>query len=131
VINYLVSFRTSANGGETWSDCDKSLALRIGLETAPAETPPSTPPAGEATPQSDPPADYSDPSPDPYSSSSEEEDSMAAEEEEAAPKKKAADSGGCAVSQTGTGAAGSSMLHLAGLVLGVGLVLRRRSSAKR
>jgi hypothetical protein len=71
--DYLVSFRTSANGGETWTDCDKSLALKIGLETAPPETPPSTPPSGEATPQSDPPADYSDPSPDPYSSSSSDE----------------------------------------------------------
>jgi hypothetical protein len=132
--DYLVSFRTSANGGETWTDCDKSLALKIGLETAPPETPPSTPPSGEATPQSDPPADYSDPSPDPYSSSSsDEEDALAAddEEEEAKPKKKASESGGCAVAQTGNGAAGSSMLHIAGVMLGLGLVMRRRPGAKR
>lgn len=130
--DYLVSLRTSANGGETWTDCDKSLALRIGLETAPPETPPTTPPAGEPTPQSEPPADYSDPSPDPSSSSSEEDNSLAAEEEEATTsKKKASDSGGCAVAQTGADAAGSSMLHLAGVMLGVGLILRRRSGAEK
>jgi hypothetical protein len=129
--DYLVSFRTSANGGETWTDCDKSLALRIGLETAPAETPPSTPPAGETAPQSQPPADYSDPSPDPYASSSEEESALGSEEEEAAPKKKASDSGGCAVAQTGSQSTGSSMLHIAGAMLGLGMILRRRSGAKK
>lgn len=130
--DYLVSFRTSANGGETWTDCDKSLPLKVGLESAPAETPPSTPPAGETTPQSQPPADYSDPSPDPSSSSSSEEESGAAsEEEETAPKKKASDSGGCAVSQTGSASTGSSMLHIAGAMLGLGMILRRRSGAKK
>jgi hypothetical protein len=127
--DYLVSFRASANGGETWTDCDKSLALKIGLETAPGETPPAQP--GPTAPQSDPPAtsnsDYSDPPAD--TSSSSEEDEAAAEE--LAPKKKKAESGGCAVSQSGTGAAGSSMLHLAGVMLGLGLVMRRRSGAKK
>lgn len=130
--DYLVSFRASANGGETWSDCGAPLALRIGLETAPAETPPSQPPAGETTPQSEPPAssnsDYSDPPAD--TSSSSEEDPLG-EEEDAPKKKKASESGGCAVSQTGTGAAGSSMLQLAGMMLGVGMILRRRSGAKK
>lgn len=128
--DYLVSFRASANGGETWSECGEPLALRVGLEASPPETPPSEPPAGEPTPQSEPPAtssgDYSDP---PADTSSSEEDPFA-EEEEAPKKKKASESGGCAVSQTGTGAAGSSMLQLAGMMLGVGMVLRRRAGAK-
>lgn len=129
--DYLVSFRASANGGETWSDCGAPLALRIGLEATPPETPEATPPAGEATPQSEPPAsstsDYSDP---PADTSSSEED-LLGEEDDAPKKKKASDSGGCAVSQTSTGAAGSSALHLAGVMLGVGMILRRRSGAKK
>lgn len=139
--DYIVAFRASANGGETWVQCDtdgiangfsedKTLALRVGLPEAPPET---APPAEETAPQdttpsTDPGEDYSDP----YTDSSEDDvlgPSEEGEDDDIAVKK-GADSGGCSASGTGTGGASSS-LAAAGLCLGLAFAARRRRSAAK
>jgi len=120
--DYIVSLRTSANGGETWTDCDKTIALKVGLDSAPSETPPST-----TTPQTDtpPPAGYSDPAPSGESSPAEsgEADPSLGGEDEPTPKKKASDNGGCSMSHTSSG---SSAISFAGMLFAFAAIARRR-----
>jgi hypothetical protein len=84
--DYLVVFRASANGGESWIQCDTDgiengfdAANGIALKVAPVETPPATPPT--TTPQDTPPTTddgYSDPPP--YTSETESDPSAGPEE---------------------------------------------------
>ncbi|MBS2016253.1 MAG: hypothetical protein JST00_25445 [Deltaproteobacteria bacterium] len=132
--DYVVGFRVSANGGETWTQCD-SDGLENGFQAEKLPTlkisdtsAPTTPPTGtETTPQGEPPtSDYQDaPSTGgteetSYPSGGEEEEPPA--EEETATKKKS-DSGGCTVSHSG---GASSSLPIGAALLGLAMIARRR-----
>ncbi len=135
--DYLVAFRASANGGESWIECDvdgiengfssdKTVALRVGL----ADAPPETPPSEETTPQDTSPSTdpgYSDPPSDSSSSSSGETLGSGDEgdEDDDVPAKKKASESGCSVGRAG-GAGGSSALGLAGTLLALAFGARRR-----
>jgi len=135
---YIVAFRASANGGESWVECDsdgiengyqaeKALPIVIGTAAAP---PAPTPPApGEATPQDTP---YQDPAPSEDTSAGDDysEDGTtgdATEDEPSTTKKKKAASGGCSVG-TGPQAPVSTGFGAAGALLGLALIARRRRS---
>ena len=137
---YIVAFRASANGGETWTSCDtdgldngfnaeKALALKVvdpnapvtPPTTTPQDTPPSNPsgndgsfsdpPSGEGDANSDPNGDGTDPA------------------EDAAPKKKAStDNEGCSMSST-SHSNGSSSLPLAAVLVGLVALSRRRRAS--
>lgn len=134
--DYLVAFRVSPNGGESWSMCDtdgldngfqieKAVALKIGDAPAPV-----TPPAGGETKPQDqqPPAGgYQDP---PAASTGSEEGSSSGgtegekdPTEDAPAAKKKTDNGGCSLAQ---GTSTSSSLPLLGAVLALAMVARRR-----
>ena len=127
--DYIVAFRASANGGETWTTCDtdgiangysadKSLPLSI---TAAPGTPP---PAGgtapsTATPPSDPPPQEGEPE----STSNGSTDPLP----DFTPAKKKDDSGsGGGCSMTSTSAPLSSALPIVGVLLGLVALGRRR-----
>lgn len=132
--DYVVGFRASANGGESWTQCDtdglengyqaeKLLSLKVSDTNAPA-TPPT---GGETTPQDQAPtSDYQDA---PSTGGTEEASYPGGEEEEAPAEeepvaKKKADEGGCSVSHGTTGT--SSALPIAGALLGLAMIARRR-----
>ena len=133
--DYVVAFRASANGGETWTTCDtdgiengysaeKSLTLSIA--EAPA-TPATPPPAGAATPSNDsPPSDPPAQEGEPESTSNGSSDPLP----DFTPTKKkdaSGSDGGCSMSSTR--APVSSSLPIVGVLLGlVALGRRRRQS---
>lgn len=138
---YIVGFRASANGGESWSLCgiegiekngavEKGLSLKVGNAPSTPTTPEgpgtSTP---KDTPQTPGSPDYSDP---PATSSSNDSDlpSSSSEgdptgEDEVTPaKKKKTDSGGCSAAPSSSST--TAGLPMIGLLLGVAAFLRRR-----
>lgn len=131
--DYVIGFRTSANGGETWTSCDsdglengyqaeKLPSIKISDTNAPA-----TPPTGGETKPQDQPAPYQDPPSTggteeaSYPTVGEEEEEAPAEEETVAKKK--ADEGGCSVSH---GSGTSSSLPIGAALLGLAMIARRR-----
>ncbi len=140
--DYIVSFRTSANGGESWTVCDvdgiassspKGLPLEVTTTPGQPSDPssPQTPPSGGTTPQDAPPGtDYSDPpapSADPTEGDgydpSAEEDPTEGSVVPGTKKKKAAEGGGCSAA---TGSPASSGLPALGVLLGLSAMMRRR-----
>lgn len=140
--DYVVAFRASANGGETWIECDTDgiengfdIANGISLKVAPVEpsTEPSSPsePPPSTSPQDAPPSadegnGYSDPPP--YTSDEEEYTGPDDDEEEEAvfgQGKKKSDSGGCSASGA---TPASSGLPLLGVLVGLAALTRRRKS---
>ncbi|MBX3192862.1 MAG: hypothetical protein KF819_38110 [Labilithrix sp.] len=138
---YIVAFRASANGGESWTSCDtdgiengfqidKALSLEVGSSTPtppsgePAPTPQDQPPGGQSddVPYSDPPASGDDASGD----LSGEDDPLG--DEDAPKSKKKSKDGGCSVSSTG--AHGTTALPLAGALFGLAALIRRRRQAR-
>jgi MYXO-CTERM domain-containing protein len=140
--DYVVAFRATANGGETWTSCDtdgiangysdeKALQLKVVDPNAPV-TPGTTPPKTEetpATPQSDIPP-YSDPgSTGGEATEGSPEEGSANPEEDVVPVKKAKDEdSGCSVS-TSSPSNRSSSMAIAGVLLGLAAIVRRRRSA--
>lgn len=130
--DYIVAFRASANGGETWTSCDtdgiangfsveKALALKIVDPNAPTTpTTPATPPS--TTPKDTPPASSSDGYSDPPAGEGSSEEETA---EEDAPKKKATDNQGCSMGAAAPWSTSSS-LPIAGVLLGLVALSRRR-----
>jgi hypothetical protein len=132
--DYVVAFRASANGGETWTTCDtdgiengysaeKSLSLSVSDGTTPPA--PGTPPPGNATPASEPPTQ--EPVAEGETISDGDENGNSDELPDFEPKKKgdkASDSGGC--SMTSAPAPLSSSLPIVGVLLGLVAVARRR-----
>lgn len=133
---YIVAFRASANGGESWTTCDtdgidngfdadKALTLKVVDPDAPATTPPSTPETPPSSPSSSE-GTYSDPPATDGEAESESDPEYASDpEEEATPKKEASDNQGCSVS-TSSPLGGSSSLPIAGVLLGLAAFARRR-----
>lgn len=137
--DYLVVFRASANGGESWVECDtdglangftldKALALKVG-DPSSANTPPPGNGSGSApstsSPQSDPPPPAESQSEDPSADSEPESptsDSKDPSNEKPAAKK--ASNGGC--SQTGGSPLGSSLPAFGALLATAALARRRR-----
>lgn len=140
--DYVVAFRASANGGETWTTCDtdgidngfnveKALPLRVlDANGAPSTDPPST------SPQDAPPSNPSGPGDDAYSdppSTGGDSESYPGDypddytdPDDDAPKKKAAsDNQGCSMS-TSSPLGTSSSLPIAGVLLGLAVLSRRR-----
>ncbi len=138
---YIVGFRASANGGESWSLCgiegiekngavEKGLSLKVGNAPSTPTTPEgpgtSTP---KDTPQTPGSPDYSDP---PATSSSNDSDLPSSSpegdptgEDEVTPaKKKKTDSGGCSAAPSSSST--TAGLPMIGLLLGVAALLRRR-----
>ena len=138
--DFVVAFRASANGGETWTSCDTdgiandfSVEKALTLKVADASTPttPTTPPT--TTPESTPPSTgegtYSDP-PASDGEATESDPSLSSEEEEAAPaKKEAADAQGCSMSSTPLRNVGGSSLPIVGVLLGLAAIARRRRAS--
>lgn len=136
--DYIVAFRASANGGESWTSCDTDgiengfqIEKGLALQVVDAASPPggANPPSG-TEPQSEPPGNqeppYSDPAPSSDDGMSTEpgEDGPFVEEDEPVAKKKS-DSGGCSMSSSG---GATSSLPLAGVLLGLATLARRRRS---
>jgi hypothetical protein len=140
--DYVVAFRASANGGESWTPCDtdgiangfsvdKALSLKVADPngpSAPGSTPPST------TPQDSPPAtsanegSYSDP---PASAGESSADGpVVTNPEDRAPKKKATDSQGCSMSSAPARDLGGSSLPVAGILFGLAALARRRRAIR-
>ena len=132
--DYLVAFRASGNGGETWTQCDvdggefsaeKAVPLKVGNGTPPAQP-------GETSPQETPAPPSGDTGDTGYSdSTSSEETSTPSEEappgEEETKKADSSDKSGCSVSTNANG--GLSALPVLGLLLGLAAVVRRRRRA--
>jgi hypothetical protein len=142
--DYVVAFRASANGGETWTTCDtdgaangfqasKALTLKI-VETAPTTpgttpttpTPGTTPTTPGTTPQDAPSSSasggtYADPPAESGSTSN------GAGETDPAPvaKKSAASAQGCSMGPA-TPLGRSSQLPVVGVLLGLAALVRRR-----
>jgi MYXO-CTERM domain-containing protein len=127
VGEYIVAFRASANGGETWTTCDtdgiengysadKTLSLSVAV--APAAPPSgSAPPTDNTAPSGDRAA--SDPPPVQGETVSDGEGDAGA-----APSTKKKSAGGCAVSTTPSALA--SAPPIVGVLLGLAAVARRR-----
>lgn len=140
--DYIVMFRASADGGETWSVCDtdglvasgagKALSLQVSETPGSTPSPTEPPPAGQPSPQDQKPGtDYSDPpAPSGDTSTGEGEDGYdplgddpeGSSAVKVAPKKKS-DAGGC--STTGSSPTSSGLPAL-GAALGLAALLRRR-----
>jgi MYXO-CTERM domain-containing protein len=143
--DYVVAFRASANGGETWTECDidgmangfdpaKALPLKVGVGgpvggTAPAATT-ALPDGGAAVAPAatTPSTDVSDPnaSSDPGPSDT-SDDSDAGTTAPAKKKKKA----GCATSPVGSGTGDAPAYAGFGAVLGLAALLRGRRRATK
>jgi MYXO-CTERM domain-containing protein len=149
--DYVVAFRASANGGETWTECDtdgigngfsqdKVLSVKIGAGgtgTTSPTTPTTLPDGGTAPPvtapptTTTPPADQSDPNASSDNSSGGDNsgtgDDADAGDKAPAKKKKA----GCAVS-TGPSSplGGEPALPALGLALGLAALARRRRTPR-
>ncbi len=140
---YIVAFRASANGGETWTSCDtdgiengfsaeKALVLKVTDPSAPV-TPTTTPPKGNEPPTSTTPQSTEPPYTDPGTSGESGEigngTGETTPEDEAAPKSKSSEeNGGCSVSTTSS-KSGTSSLAMAGILLGLAAVVRRRRAS--
>jgi Trypsin len=132
--DYVVAFRASGNGGETWTTCDTdgiengySVEKALTLSVADATTPPpgSTPPPS-STPSSETPP--SDPLPTDGESTDDSSNGSSDPLPEDEPKKKdkaAKDDSGCSMSRTSP-LSSSSTLPIVGVLLGLGALLRRR-----
>jgi MYXO-CTERM domain-containing protein len=147
---YVVAFRASANGGETWTQCDldgidngfsvdKTLSLDVGTSTKPSEPSEPSEPTEETTPEDAPPpadssspsstspdSDYSDPAADSSDDDSDEYNGDSSSEDEDFPvaKKKKTSTSSCSASPST--ASGSTGLPLLGVLLGVAAFVRRR-----
>ena len=132
---FVVAFRASANGGESWVSCDtdgiangfaveKALPLQVVDANAPST--PATPTTPESTPAATDPG-YSDP-PATEGESTEGDPSRDSSEDEFAPaaKKPASDSQGCAMSSAPLQNLGGSSLPVFGVLLGLAALVRRR-----
>jgi len=137
---YIVAFRASANGGETWTVCDregkaasldpnKALTLVVNGATDPSAPPTTTLPSAPTT---TPPvatnasSEFSDPPAAPTETSDTPESANDGAAAPPAPmkRKKKADDGGCSASpRSGSGSAGSF-----GLLLALAAFVRRRRS---
>ncbi len=155
VGDYIIGFRTSANGGEAWTQCDvdgidngfevdKLLSLQVVTQVPPqgttppaggGTTPPSTsPPASETTTQSEPPAATppsaeADSYDDSASYDSSYDDSVGdtdSEDEGDLPVGKKKKKSSESCSASPVGTAGTSGLPLLGVLLGLAAVARRR-----
>lgn len=130
--DYVVAFRASANGGESWTSCDtdgiasgvtvdKALSLKVadpnGGSPAPGTTPSTTAPSSSEGSYSDPPASQGE---------SSAEGPVVTNPEDRAPKKKAADAQGCSMSSAPATGLGGSSLPVAGVLLGLAALARRR-----
>jgi hypothetical protein len=138
--DYVVAFRASANGGETWTTCDtdgidngfdpeRALSLQVVDANAPQDTTPDTTP--QDTPPSSPSGSegsYSDPPATDGEASSDSDYGTSDPEEEVMPNKAAADGQGCAVSSSSP-LRGSSSLPLAGVLVGLAALVRRRRAS--
>jgi MYXO-CTERM domain-containing protein len=143
--DYVVGFRASGNGGESWTQCDidgvengfnvdRQLELKV-TPVGGAPTEPTTPETTPTSPASAPPppapasdtgsGDYSDAPGEDYST----DDSSSDDDEEtpAVAKKKKKTSDGCSAAPVGTGA--STGLPMLGVLLGLAAVARRRRNA--
>jgi len=136
--DYVVAFRASANGGETWTSCDTDgiengfsidEALALSVSDAPA-TP--TTPATPATPSSetpssktpyDPPATEGEPVTDEAGSDNGSRDPLP---DFTPTKKKSDSSAGSGCSMTSRSAPLTSSLPLVGVVVALAAILRRR-----
>ena len=136
--DYIVVFRASANGGESWTTCDtdgiengyaadKSIPLTI------ADAVPTPPPAGSeppppsTTPQGETPTTPSDPAPQDGETVSDgsKENGSSDPLPDFSPKKKGdsgSDGGGCSMSSSSM----SSSLPIVGVLLGLVAMGRRR-----
>ena len=137
--DYVVAFRASANGGETWTTCGTdgianaaTPAKLLSLSVSDASTPPAgtTPPAGGTSPSTTPPA--SDPAPqegEPVSDGANNNGSSDPLPDFTPTKKKdaAASDGGCSMSSAP--APLSSSLPIVGVLLGLVALVRRRRQA--
>ena len=136
--DYVVAFRASANGGESWISCgtegiekgssvDKALTLTVAdANGAPASTPPP-PKNGDTTPSNTPPP--SDPAPADGETSNPNSNGNSDPLPDFTPKKKddSGGKGGC--SMANTQAPLSSSIPTVGVLLGlVALARRRRQS---
>jgi uncharacterized protein (TIGR03382 family) len=131
--DFIVFFRSSANGGETWTQCDsdglangfsadKGLALKVGAGDAAAANPTAPPASPSIAPAStDPSPAASSPSESPETPPGETPPADPSKDKKAATKKKAS---GCAASPQPI--SGGSSLPLLGVGLGLAAVLRRR-----
>jgi hypothetical protein len=139
--DFVVAFRASANGGESWTSCDtdgiangfaieKALALKV-VDAKTPSTDPTTPPS---TPQSTDPSEsgsegtYQDPPASEGESSAGDPGSSDPEEETAPKKKDSGDNQGCSVASAGgsSGGLGGSALPIAGVLFGLAALTRRR-----
>ena len=128
--DYIIAFRASANGGETWTQCDtdgiangfsadKAIALTVTDATTTTPTPDSTTPQ-TTTPPSDPPATSGEEATQDDGSQYPTVNDPSADEPTAKPK---TESGGC--SQTGSSSPLGSSLPILGAVFGL-LALKRK-----
>jgi hypothetical protein len=142
--DYVVAFRASANGGETWTECDidgmangfdpaKALPLKVGVGgpvggTAPAATT-ALPDGGAAVAPAatTPSTDVSDPNASSDPGPSDTSDDSDAGTTAPAKKKKA----GCATSPVGSGTGDAPAYAGFGAVLGLAALLRGRRRATR
>jgi hypothetical protein len=133
--DYVVAFRASANGGETWTSCDtdglengfnpeKALSLKVVDANAPATTPTTPADAPPVTPSGND-GSFSDPPASEGESSSYPEGEVNPEEEVAPAKKESTDNQGCSMSSTSP-LGGSSSLPIVGVLLGLVAMMRRR-----
>lgn len=137
--DFVVAFRASANGGESWTSCDtdgiangfavdKALSLKVVDANAPSTTPtpPTTTPA--STPAASDPS-YSDP-PASAGETTEGDSSRDSSEGDVTPAKKpAADAQGCSMSSTPLRNVGGSSLPVVGVLLGLAALVRRRRAS--
>jgi MYXO-CTERM domain-containing protein len=128
--DYVVAFRASANGGESWTQCDvdgiengfstdKALELKVGAvgSSAPSGAEPqNTPPPAPAADSSE--SDYSDLPRD------ESSDESSDDEDEGFTRKKKKSSSSCSASPGSTGT--STGLPMLGVLLGAAALVRRR-----
>jgi hypothetical protein len=139
--DYVVVFRASANGGESWVECDtdglangfsvdKALTLKVAQPGGATPPPSGNGNPGGATPQnnnpgaSDPPPP-ADPSTEDPSEASDPEGDPASTKPEGDDKKPSKSKGGC--SQTGGSPLGSSLPAFGALLALAALTRRRRS----
>jgi MYXO-CTERM domain-containing protein len=136
--DFIVSFRASANGGESWTQCDldgiengfsieKSLALKVGAGDKPGETKPQDAPASPTSPSKS--ADDR-PGPDDDAKIGEGNDDGSGDatgDDPVTPKKKKkAAAGGCSAAPTSTP---DTSFAIFGLAAVVGSLVRRRKRA--
>ena len=135
--DFIVAFRASANGGESWTSCDtdgiangfavdKALSLKVVDANAPSTTPttPSTTPASTPPAATDP--GYTDP-PATDGEATEGDPSRDSSSQDVTPAKKSTpDAQGCSMSSTPLRNLGGSSMPVFGVLLGLAALARRR-----